>query len=82
MPSWGVDLPTLGGDLDFTELRSLNQQWSDGDLSYDVLIRGNTFIQNGGDEGVVTGAFFGRRHEGMGGVLEREDLPAAFGGTR
>ena len=78
----GVDLPTLGGDLDFTELRSLNQQWSDGDLSYDVLIHGNTFIQNGGDEGVVTGAFFGRRHEGMGGVLEREDLTAAFGETR
>ena len=82
MPSWGWISPPWGGDLDFTGLRSLNRQWSDGDLSYDVLIRGNTFIRNGGDEGIVTGAFFGRQHEGMGGVLERDDLAAAFGGTR
>ncbi|MCY4028863.1 MAG: hypothetical protein OXH75_21415 [Acidobacteria bacterium] len=37
---------------------------------------------SGEDFGVVTGAFFGRGHEGMGGVLERHDLSAAFGGKR
>ena len=42
-----------------------------------------TLSQNrGGDIGEVTGAFFGPRHEGMGGVLERHDLSAAFGGKR
>ena len=42
----------------------------------------NTFVQVGGDAGTVTGAFFGPAHEGMGGVLEREDLSAGFGGQR
>ena len=37
-------------------------------------------MQTGGDEGTVTGAFFGAVHEAMGGVLEREDLTAAFAG--
>lgn len=37
---------------------------------------------SGEDFGVVTGVFLGRDHEGMGGVLERHDLSAAFGGKR
>ncbi len=37
---------------------------------------------SGEDFGVVTGVFFGHDHEGMGGVLERHDLSAAFGGKR
>lgn len=40
------------------------------------------FESSGGDLGTVTGAFFGPRHKGMGGVLERHDLSAAFGGRR
>lgn len=40
------------------------------------------WIWSGKDLGTVTGAFFGRGHEGMGGVLERHDLSAAFGGKR
>ena len=32
--------------------------------------------------GTITGAFFGPQHEAMGGVLERDDLTAAFGGKR
>ena len=56
--------------------------WHDGDLSYMVEIRGNTFVQTGGDVGTVTGAFFGSSHSGMGGVLERDDLSAGFGGNR
>ena len=56
--------------------------WHDGDLRYDIEVRGNTFVQTGGDDGTVTGAFFGPEHEGMGGVQERDDLSAGFGGTR
>ena len=37
-------------------------------------MRGNNF----GD----AGAFFGAAHEGMGGVIVRDDLSAGFGGTR
>ena len=70
--------------------------WGDGDLHYAVRTSGsgNTFERadaefvrdgegfdwTGRDLGTVTGAFFGPRHEGMGGVLERHDLSAAFGG--
>ena len=56
--------------------------WGDGDLGYTIEVRGNTFIQTGGDDGKVTGAFFGAAHEAMGGVLERADLSAGFGGRR
>ena len=54
----------------------------DGDLRYTIGVTGNTFVQTGGDEGFVTGAFFGDGHEAMGGTLERIDLTAAFAGTR
>ena len=39
-------------------------------------------VSAGGDAGTVTGAFFGASHEGMGGVLVRDDLRAGFGGSR
>jgi len=78
-----VDLTNLEGQLDFTDLQfDGGGTWGDGDLGYSVEVRGNTFVQTQGDAGVVTGAFLGPRHEGMGGVLERSDLSAAFGGKR
>ena len=78
-----VDLADYDGQLDFTNLLfDGGGAWGDGDLGYSVEVRGNTFVQTGGDAGQVTGAFFGSRHEGMGGVLERNDLSAAFGGKR
>ena len=80
-----VDLSDLDGRLDFTQMRYLTDTsivWGDGDLAYSIEVRGNTFIQSGGDRGIVTGAFFGEGHEGMGGSLERSDLTAAFGGIR
>ncbi len=88
-----VDLPTLSGSLDFSRLEywSANTApgpegsgaaWNDGQLSYRISVRGNTFVQTGGDEGFVTGAFLGPSHEGMGGVVLREDLSAGFGGKR
>ena len=88
-----INLATLRGQVDFTNLEhwSVNaapgsigsgQIWNDGDLRYSVIVRGNTFNQTGGDTGEVTGAFFGAQHEGMGGVVERSDMSAGFGGTR
>lgn len=88
-----ITLDTLDGDLDFTELEYWNAghapgaagggtAWNDGDLSYDVEVRGNTFTRTEGDEGVVTGAFLGTQHQAMGGSLQRDDLSAAFGGSR
>ncbi len=72
--------------------------WGDGDLRYRIRVDGsdNTFGRadaefrkvgpgyewTGADLGTITGVFFGPLHEGMGGVLERHDLSAAFGGKR
>ena len=88
-----ISLSTLRGQIDFTGLEhwgvnaapgpiGSGRMWNDGDLRYGVIVRGNTFNQTGGDTGEVTGAFFGARHEGMGGVVERSDMSAGFGGTR
>ena len=88
-----VDLATLTGTVEFAGLEQWAANaapgapgtgaiWDDGDLRYDIEIRGNTFVQTAGDAGTVTGAFFGPAHEGMGGVLERDDLSAGFGGKR
>ena len=88
-----VNLTTLTGAVEFAGLEQwaasaapgelgTGATWNDGDLRYGIEIRGNTFVQTGGDDGTVTGAFFGPAHEGMGGVLERDDLSAGFGGKR
>ena len=86
------------GRLAFTGLRyEGGGRWGEGGLAYRVRIDGNgfrdanstfnvragpTLVPSGEDFGVVTGAFFGTQHEGIGGVLERHDLSAAFGGRR
>ena len=88
-----VDLATLRGTMDFAELEhwaagaapgiaGSGTAWLDGDLSYAIEVRGNAFARTGGDAGTVTGSFFGPGHEGMGGVVVREDLSAGFGGKR
>ena len=88
-----VDLATLTGTVEFTGLEQWAANaapgapgtgaiWDDGDLRYDIEVRGNTFVQTAGDAGTVTGAFFGPAHEGMGGVLEHDKLSAGFGGKR
>ncbi len=72
--------------------------FGDGDLGYAIRVDsgGNTFRRadpefvregrgyrwSGADLGTITGSFFGSGHEGMGGVLVRHDLSAAFGGKR
>ena len=88
-----VNLAAMTGMAQFTALEhwaadappgapGTGTMWHDGGLSYTIEVRGNTFVQTGGDAGTVTGAFFGPAHEGMGGVLERDDLSAGFGGNR
>ena len=86
-----IDLTSLNGDLDFTSLESWSgapgelgtgAMWGDGDLSYDITVEGNVFARTGGDDGQITGAFFGASHEGMGGTLVRDDLGAGFAGAR
>ena len=88
-----VDLTTLEGALGFANLESwasgagpgapaTGSTWETGTLDYSVSVRGNMFVGVGGADGEVTGAFFGAAHRGMGGVLRRADLTAAFGGAR
>ena len=86
-----VDLASLRGTLDFTEMESwagapglvgTGATWLDGDLNYTVSVRGNLFGRTGGDEGRITGVFSGASHEGMAGTLTRDDLAAGFAGTR
>ena len=87
-----VDLGTMNGQLDFTQMQywtdpadfapGTGTRWGGGELEYTIVVTGNVFADTGGDEGTVTGAFFGREHEAMGGTLERNDLVGAFGGSR
>ena len=88
-----VELSTMDGTLDFTGLEhwgaemppgepGTGTQWGDGDLQYMIAVQGYQFRQTGGDDGIVTGTFFGDGDTGMGGVLQRDDLTAAFGGKR
>ena len=88
-----VELATLSGKVNFSQLEhwpvdapagatGSGATWRDGDLSYRIEVRGNSFDQTGGDAGEVTGAVFGPAHEGMGSVLVRDDLSAGFGGKR
>ena len=82
-----IDLAPLTGTLTFEELEQwaiygvgVGTQWGDGDLAYDVRVSGNYLLRTGGDDGLLTGAFFGE-HDGIGGTLRRDDLFGAFGGT-
>ena len=64
-----VNLASLDGRIDFTGMEKWGVKkapgavgsgtmWGDGDLEYTIEVSGNTFIQTGGDDGKVTGAFF------------------------
>ena len=54
-------------------------------IDYKVTIHHNAFYNvtgTGYEQGIVTGEFFGRSHEHMGGTVKRTDLVGAFGGSR
>ena len=88
-----VDLSTLHGNIDFTQLEQwaahtrlgeigTGSQWGDGDLNYQISVDGSLFHEICGDDGKVTGAFFGPNQERAGGTLRRHDLAAGFGAER
>lgn len=88
-----INMATLRGRADFTQMeRWASRQapggagtgvvWGDGDLSYSIAARGNTFRETGGDAGRLTGVFTGAGHDAAAGTLERSDLSAAFGASR
>ncbi len=88
-----VDLATMDGRGDFTELQSwaagsgpgvlgTGLQWNTGSLGYTITVGGNYLRSTGGDAGTVNGRFYGSSHEGVSGTLERSDLTAAFGASR
>ena len=88
-----VELDTMAGRADFTNLETWGPRmapgqagtggrWHDGDLGYSIAVRGNTFRETGGDDGLLTGIFVGGEHQGATGTLERDDLTAAFGASR
>ena len=86
-----VDLGQLTGRADYSELQEWSSPkwqddgywstWGDGDLGYTIVVSGNMIRETGGDEGVLTGSFVGKKHEGLVGTLERQDLSAAFGAS-
>ena len=92
-----VDLDTLQGNADFTDLEAWativpgypgtavqedgGVIWGDGELSYAIEIQGNTFHRLSGDDGHLTGIFAGPQHQEATGTLERADLSAAFGAS-
>ena len=83
--SLSVDLGTLDGQASFTNLQSRvgeETQWRDGTLEYDIAVSGNFLRGTGGDDGILSGTFYGQSHEGVAGSLERSDLTAAFGALR
>ena len=88
-----IEMSTLQGELHFTGLEQWGEEltpgeigagamWGDGDLEYSISVQGNYFFRTDGDNGTVSGSFFGGSHQTAAGVLERSDLRAGFGGTR
>ncbi len=92
-----VDMGTLAGRADFTNLQSWPEaqvragtafaatpgvQWKTGSLGYTIAVYGNYLRSTGGDDGTITGQFYGRAHQGVAGSLERPDLTAVFGARR
>ena len=88
-----VDLGTMDGRAEFTELQSwaagaapgelgTGSRWNTGHLGYTIAVAGNYLRSTGGDDGTVNGQFYGAGHEGVAGSLERDDLTAAFGAAR
>ena len=88
-----VQLNSLRGTLDFTDLEKwpphaspgmlgTGSWWGDGDLRYKIAAHGEIFTETGGDDGKITGAFFGSNQQAVGGTLRRHDLAAGFGAER
>ena len=88
-----VSLANMDGSAQFYDLQILpagqgagafgsGVRWNTGSLDYDISVSGNVMHRTGGDEGNLSGRFYGNSHEGAAGTLERSDLTAAFGASR
>lgn len=83
---------SLFGDLGFRALQSYDMgtltgpasPYAGGSLDYRIEVLGNTFheVTRPDPRDRVDGAFFGTGHSAMGGVLQRRDATAGFGGER
>ena len=82
-----LSMDTLAGRAYFTSLQSwpvgqvpevtrAGTMWGDGDLGYTISVSGNYLRSTGGDDGIVSGNFYGNDHEGVAGSLELIDLSA------
>lgn len=84
-------------DLRFRDIfylsRFENQDLSDGsprwfttrNMDYKIQVIGNGFLNftgEGHEQGWVSGAFMGAKHEHMAGTVKRTDMVGAFGGSR
>ena len=71
------------GDLLYVILAQGNS-FTNGDCECQWIVGDNAISgpEADADAGIITGAFFGSEHEGMGGTLERHDMVGAFGGDR
>lgn len=88
----GVNLATMYGTASFTNLKLFPAlvvptpeggiMWGDGSLDYDIRVGSNYLYSTGGDDGVVSGSFYGDNHGYVGGTVERSDLTAVFSGAR
>ncbi len=85
--------PDSEQDLIFRDIYFLNRFDSESEdrwfptrnIDYKVRISGNLFENvkaQGYEQGHVTGAFLGAKHEYMGGTVKRTDMIGAFGGKR
>ena len=85
--------PEAEQDLRFRDIFFLNRFESSSpdrwfptrNIDYKVVVNGNGFnnvLGESYEQGLVTGAFLGPRHEHMGGTVKRTDMVGAFGGSR
>ena len=85
--------PDSEQDLRFRDIYFINRLESEGEdrwfdtrnIDCKVSIVGNAFLnvqEDGYEQGLVTGAFLGPKHEHMGGTVKRTDMVGAFGGSR
>ena len=85
-----LSVPDSVHDLRFRDIYFVNRfestssdRWfSTRNIDYKVSVTDNFFLNAGDEQDFVTGAFFGDRHEHMGGTLKRTDMVGAFGGSR
>ena len=69
-------------DIAFTDILDVKTLDTHADMRwYDLAVRNGAF-RSGADSNSVQGRFYGRRHEEVGGIFERNRISGAFGARR